>query len=349
MTRTLFALLAVALGGCDMMKPRVSDIPIDAPPGIDPDGSYTGPKQVLPPGTIVPGIAENAELLAQIEVFDGLSDRSLEMNGGVVTRSTGKAGGATVLYWNFGSALVVDNFLNSAPIYVLADDDGAGNFTPRTDHLPLIDTIPGDQRYAAFRRITYVPVMPSYAGQLITSIDALGEAVALGLVGEPVPAGTWQNMPVVPPGTKLELGGTAAPMEATKVYARGYIVDVLPMGYVQPLANGRVPMGQELRLLSGVATGTPPSLPTSPDSVSLFQFGIPAGPPTTSYNYTPAVTQVEVRLASGVDPAAITNDTQLFKRSGSGSVNGYYPDTVASYVVTDSASNKQIQFAEGSP
>jgi hypothetical protein len=121
------------------------------------------------------------------------------------------------------------------------------------------------------------------------------------------------------------------------------------MGYVQPLANNRVPMGQEIRLFSGVATGTPPSLPTSADSMSLFQFGIPAGPPTTSYNYTPAATQVEVRLANGVDPASITNDTQLFKRSGSGSVSGYYPDTVATYVVTDSVSNKQIQFAEGSP
>lgn len=349
MTRTLITLLVTALGGCDMMKPRVSDVPIDAPPGVDPDGSYTGPKQVLPAGTPVPSIAENAELLAQIEVYDGLSDRSLEMNDGVVTRSTGKAGGTTVMFWNFGSALVVDNYLNSAPIYILADDDGAGNYTPRTDHPWLIDSIPGDQRYAAFRRITYLPVMPSYAGQLITSIDALSEAVALGLVGEPVPAGTWQNMPVVPPGTKLELGGTAAPMEATKVYARGYVVDILPMGYVQPLANNRVPMGQEIRLFSGVATGTPPSLPTSADAMSLFQFGIPAGPPTTSYNYTPAATQVEVRLAEGVDPGSITNDTQLFKRSGSGSVNGYYPDTVASYVVTDSVSNKQIQFAEGSP
>lgn len=350
MTRLRFALLALpALAACDLLGPRVSDVPLDGQPGVDPDGSYTGPKQVLPPGTTVPSIAENAELLAQIQVYDGLSDRALEMSGGVVTRSTGKAGGTTVMFWNFGSALVVDNYVNSAPIYVLADDDGAGNYTPRTDHPPLIDSIPGDQRYAAFRRITYLPVMPSYAGQLITSIDALNEAIALGLVGEPVPAGTWQNMPVVPPGTKLELGGTAAPMEATKVYARGYVVDVLPMGYVQPLASGRVPLGQEIRLLSGVATGSPPSLPTSPDAQSLFQYGIPAGPPTTAANYTPVAVQVEVRLANGVDPASITSDAQLFKRSGSGSITGYYPDAVASYVITDTVSNKQIQFAEGSP
>lgn len=350
MTNARFALLALtALGACDLLGPRVSDVPLDGQPGVDPDGSYTGPKQVLPPGTPVPSISENAELLAQIQVYDGLSDRALEMSGGVVTRSTGKAGGATVMYWNFGPALVVDNFVNSAPIYVLADDDGAGNFTPRTDHPPLIDSIPGDPRYAAFRRITYLPVRPSYAGQRITSIDALNEAIELGLVGEPVPAGTWQNMPVVPPGTTLELGGAAPPMESTKVYARGYVVDILPMGYVQPLSNGRVPLGQEIRLLSGVATGSPPTLPTSADPQPVFQYGIPAGPPTTASNYTPVAVQVDVRLASGVEPAAITTDAQLFRRSATGTITGYYPDVVASYVVTDSVTNKQIQFAEGSP
>lgn len=350
MKRTFITFLAVtALGGCDMMKPRVSDIPIDAPPGVDPDGSYTGPKQVLPPGTPVPSIDENAELLAQIKVYDGLSDNALMQSGGVVTRSTGKAGGATVMYWSFGAALVVDNFLNSAPIYMLADDDGAGNLTPRTDHPWLIDSIPGDSRYAAFRRIMYVPVTSKYEGQLITSIDALNEAIELGLVGEPTPVSTWRNMPVVPPGTKLELGGAAAPMEATQVYARGYLVDVLPMGYTQPLANGRVPLGQEARLLSGVAAGTPPSLPTALDAQPVFQFGIPAAPPTTSYNYTPAVTEVDVRLATAVDPTMVTSDAQLFKRSGNGSISAYYTTMVDSYVITTNVSNKQIQFAEGSP
>jgi hypothetical protein len=352
MRKPAITLLALAaLGGCDMLKPRVSDVPVDATPGLDApdqDSGYTGPKSVLPPGTAVPSISENAELLAQIKVYDGLSDNALMTSGGVVTRSTGKAGGVTVRFWNFGSALVVDNFLNYAPIYVLANDDGAGNLTPRTDHPWLIDSIPGDSRYAAFRKLMYVPVTAQYEGQLITSIDALNEAVELGLVGEPKAAGTWRNMPVVPPGTKLELGGTAAPMEATQVYGRGYLVDVLPMGYLQPLSNGRVPMGQEARLLSGVPTGTPPSLPTALDPQPVFQYGIPAAPPTTTFNYTPAVTQVEVRLAGGVDPTMVTADTQLFARMGS-SISGFYPGMVASYTITTTVSNKQIQFAEGAP
>lgn len=341
----------VALVGCDQLGPRVSDGTLDAAPKPDsgPDAPANGPKYVLPAGATVPSIADNAELLSQIKVFDGLNDNTLAGNGGIVTRSTAKAGGVAVMFWSFGSALVVDNFVVPAAVYMLADDDGTGTLTPRTDHPWLLDSIPGDSRYNGARRIIYVPVTAAYDGELITSIEALNEALELGLVGEPKLAGTWRNMPVVPPGIKLELGGAAAPMEATQVYARGYIVDVLPLAYTQPLRNGGIPLGQEARLLSGVASGTPPALPTAADAQPVFQYGIPAAPPTTAFNYTPIVTSLDVRLASGIDPATINNDTQLFRRSATGAINGYFGTTVDNYVVTTTVSNKQIQFAEGSP
>ena len=47
--------------------------------------------------------------------------------------------------------------------------------------------------------------------------------------------------------------------------------------------------------------------------------------------------------------AAVTNDAQLFVRSASGSINSYYVDTVANYVVTTNVSNKQLQFMDGAP
>ena len=142
----------------------------------------------------------------------------------------------------------------------------------------------------------------------------------------------------------------AAPLAATEVYGRGYRVELFPLGdSAQPLRNNPIPMGQESRLLSGVATGTPPVLPTALDAQPVFQYGIPTTPPTTTFNYTPLVTELDVRLANGVDPTTITNDTQLFKRAATGSITGYYTDTVASYVVTTTVSNKQIQFAEGAP
>jgi hypothetical protein len=344
--------LLLAFAACNTLKPRVGDELVDAATAtVDakPDSPPGGPRFVLPSGSMVPSVSENAELTSQIKIFDGLNDNALMMSGGVVTRSTGKAAGTSVLYWSFGTVIVVDNFVVAAPVYILANDDGAGNLTPRTDHPWLIDSIPGDSRYSAMRRIIYVPVTAAYAGEVIPSIEALDEAITLGLVGEPKPAGTWRNMPVVPSGTKLELGGASAPMPATQVYARGYVVDLLPLAVAQPLANGRIPMGQESRLLSGVATGTPPALPTALDAQPVFQYGIPPGPPTTSFNYTPVVTELDVRLADGVDPATINHDNQLFRRSASGAITGYYPAAVSSYEVMTVVSNKQIQFADGAP
>lgn len=351
---------AVALGaGCDYLQPLVDDERYDgAPPVGDidamlpPPNDAAGPRYVLPPGTAVPSIADNAELVIQIRLNDGLSDSALAANGGVLARTTGKAAGATVMFWNFGPAPMAGNFAVTAPLYVLADSDGGSGWIPRTDHPPLIDSIPGDVRYAPVRRILYVPVTASYAGERLTSIDALAEAIELGLVLEPVPAGTWRNMPVVPHDTKLEVGGAAPPVEPTEVYGRGYRVTLFPLGGdrgTQPLRNGSVPVGQESRLFSGVPTGTPPILPANADATPLFQYGIPAAPPTTTFNYTPLSTQLDVRLANGVAPAAITNDPQLFSRNATGAITGHYVDAVANYVVTTTVSNKQLQFQEGQP
>jgi hypothetical protein len=348
---------AIAFGsGCDILQPLVEDDRYDATPtpGADapPPVDASGPRYVMPPGSAVPGIADDAELLTQIRLNDGLSDSALAANGGVLARSTGKAGGTTVMFWSFGSAPMAGNFAVTAQLYVLVDSDGAGGWIPRADHLPIIDAIPGDVRYSPIRRIIWVPVTTSYAGEILPSVEALAEALDLGLVAEPVPAGTWRNMPVVPPDTKLEVGGAAPPVEPTEVYGRGYRVTLFPLGGdrgTQPLRNGSMPVGQESRLFSGVPTGTPPTLPVNADAQPLFQYGIPAAPPTTAFNYTPLVTQLDVRLAGGVAPAGISNDPQLFARSGTGGITGYYVDAVASYAVTTSVSNKQLQFQEGQP
>jgi hypothetical protein len=216
--------------------------------------------------------------------------------------------------------------------------------------VPLIDSIPGDAGYTAIRRVIYVPVTPTYAGELLTSTAALQEAIELGLVGEPVPAGTWRNMPVVAAGTKLEVSATLPAVPATEVYARGYRVDLFPLGGalgIQPLRNN-VPLGaQESRLLSGVATGVPPVLSTALDAQPVFQLGIPAAPPTTTPNYSPIVTELDVRLATAIAPATILSDARLFTRATSRSISGYLTDNVASFAITTTVSNKQIQFVDG--
>jgi hypothetical protein len=353
---TRAAIPITVLSACNFLEPRVDDITIDAPPEVRPADaaidSPPGPKYVLPPGAVVPPVANDAELTSQIRIFDGLSDSALAMNGGVVTRSTGKAGGQTVRFWTFGGAKIIDGFVASSPLYVLADPDGAGGFIPRAGHPWLIDSIPGDPVYTAIRRVIYVPTTASYQGEVLASTAALAEAIDLGLVGEPVPAGTWRNMPVVPTGTRLEVSTVLPPVPATEVYGRGHRVELFPLGGalgIQPLRNGSPIGAQEVRLLSGVASGTPPALPTTLDAQPVFQLGIPAAPPTTTPNYSPIVTQLDVRLANGVAPAAVTSDAQLFVRSATGSINAYLTDTVASYTVTTTVSNKQIQFVDGEP
>jgi hypothetical protein len=158
-------------------------------------------------------------------------------------------------------------------------------------------------------------------------------------------------MPVVPPDTNLELGGTAAPLPPSEIYALGHRVTAFRVGHTQPLRNNSVSIGQESRLVSGVATGTPPAMPTSADAVPVFQYGIPAAPPTDTLNYTPLATQIDVRLTTGIAPATIMNDAQLFRRmpAATGSINGYYVDAVASYTITTTVTNRQIQFLEGAP
>jgi hypothetical protein len=349
------AFLLAALAGCNLLDPRVADQTIDAParpPDAPVDTFTAGFVYVLPPGSLVPPASDDPELTSQIRIFDGLSDSALAANGGVLARLTGKANGVSVKYWSFGAARIVDGYVASTPLYILADSDGAGGYTPRADHPWLIDSVPGDPGYTAIRRLVYVPVTTKYAGEVITSTQALAEAIQLGLVGEPVPAGTWRNMPVVAAGTKLEVSATLPAVAATEVYAKGHRVELFPLGGalgIQPLRNGQPLGGQEERLLSGVATGTPPALPVTLDATPVFQYGIPAAPPTMAPNYTPVVTEIDVRLANGVDPTTILNDTQIFRRGTTGSISGYMVDTVASYTLTTTASIKQIQFVDGEP
>jgi hypothetical protein len=342
---------ALAASGCDLLEPRsnaADPAPADAAPTPAPDAT-PGASHVLPADAAVPSVADALELASQIRVYDGLSDAALEASGGVLARGTGKAGGVVVRYWDFGAAQLDGNFAIKSPVYVLADDDGAGGYTPRADHPYLLDSIPGDPRYSAVREVFYLPVTAAYAGERLTSIEALAEAFALGLVGEPVAKGTWMIMPVVAVGTLLELGGSSAPRAATEAYARGLRVEQFVLGYEQPLRNGLVPIGQEARLLSGVASGSPAVLPTSPDAQPVFQYAIPLAPPTTTFNSTPLVTALEVRLAGGVAPADIDEDADLFSRGGTGAISGYRTDNVASYAVTTTVSIRQVQFAEGEP
>jgi hypothetical protein len=173
-------------------------------------------------------------------------------------------------------------------------------------------------------------------------VRALEDAVELGLVEQPVPMGTWFNAPVVPPGTTIEVGLGKAPAAPIEVFAGGHRVDTFLFGGargIQPLRNGAVPAGQASVLREGLSV----TFLASP----IFQWAVPAAPPTMTPNYTPLCTRVEVRLAPGIVAAeTIHGDADLFTRSMTGAITAM-TENVASFEVTERIENWPLQFVEG--
>jgi hypothetical protein len=318
MTRQWMLVVAFGLGGCTL-DPLVEDEPGES-------------VHVLPPGSEVPRIDEDVELVHQISVHDGLDDGDLEEAGFVIARETGWANGVAVNYWAFGNA---PRF--AGLVYVLVDGGGE-----RIDHPYLFDSIPGDASYSPFRKIQHVVVTDRYDGEVLPTIRALEDAFELGLVEEPVNIGFWIDAPVVPPGVTLDTG-RVDPEPPVEAYAAGFRVDYFVFGGergVQPVRNGGMPAGQAsvVREAGQVRFSSEP----------IFQYGIPAEPAVDGFNWTPLVTMVEVDLAAGVLGDTIAADADLFVRSMTGSVTGMTP-AVDRFTVTTTVRNLPVQFEEGWP
>jgi len=315
--RTL-VLTSVFLAGCTL-DPLVED---------DPQVSV----HILPAGSDVPSIADDPELVHQIEVHDGLDDDDLVEAEGVIARAPGWANGVAVSYWAFGNATRI-----TATAYVLVDGEDA------IDHPWIFDTIPGDPGYSPIRRLSHVQITGAYDDEVLPDLAALFDAIELGLVEEPVPVGTWIDAPVVMPGTTLEVGEdeVADPIIA---YAGGWQIDHFRLGgdlAEQPLRFGGISTTQVSRLREEMSAGF--------TSAPVFQMALPTEPPTDRPNWLPLVTIVEVRLAPGVIAATdIDADADLYMRSGSGSISAYTP-LVDSYTVTTTTQHWAIQLEEGKP
>lgn len=290
---------------------------------------------VLPRGSVVPSVADSAELATQIALNDGLDDKTLTMTGGVIVRAAGWSDGAQVMTWSFGPLDRVP-----APIYVFGRDT-AGGFQP-VDHPYLLAGIPGDVGYKPIVVVHHVPVTDAYDGELITSLQALSDARDLGLVEEPVSTSTFFDGPVIAPGLVLESGG---PMPARPVpaYGRGYAVEMFQLGGtlgVQPI-GGYAPSSHVSYLREAMKATHDATRP-------IFQARIPTAPPGEKANYTPVSTVVHVDLAPGVAASTIVADADLFTRSGSGAITGTTAN-VAAFTITTTTLNLPMQFAPGVP
>jgi len=317
---------AVVIGTTGCLDPLVKDKP----------GASA---HLLPAGTLVPSAIDNPDLKVQLTLNDGLDDAAFTMNAGVVPRGTGMSEGVPVRFWSFGPATPAPS-----PIYKFFQMTGSGLMP--IAHPPLLDALPGDHGYGPIHGINQVVVTDAYNGELITTMDALADAIDLGLVNEPVPLKMFVDCPVVLPSTKLDVGGTTLQALPETMYARGYTVTAFELGGalgVQPIPAGGVLMPTKqvsfLREPQKIYDTTRP----------IFQATIPTVmPPTAMPNYTPLSVVVNVDLAPNVTADTITKDSDLFIRSSTGAITGT-TGNVAAFQVTTSIQLLQLQFTDGMP
>jgi hypothetical protein len=315
MTLRSIALPLVAVTAPACLEPRVDDAP----------GASV---HLLPGGAAVPLVTDNAELINQITLNDGIDDRALDANG-VLARGTGMSAGQTVRFWRLGAATRAPS-----PIYEFYDEEGM------QPHPALVDALPGDPGYSPLHAINRVVLRSAYNSQLITTTEALADAIDLGLVSEPEPEGIFLDTPIVLPDTQLELGGgmTALPK---LIYARGHQVGVFRFGGERGPQPGSqlLPSLQVSFLRAARGAGYDTSRP-------IFQATIPTMVADQRVTYTPLSEVIEVDLAEGVDPAAITDDSQLFVRADNGRIMAT-TELVTRFEITGSLQLLQLQFTEG--
>jgi hypothetical protein len=204
-----WSMLLVTSSGC--LEPRVSD-------------EVPGTGLILPAGSIVPSIATDPILAAQVDAGDAV-DRRVPLNSGFV-------GGGQVFFWDFGPAPD-----NSAPLIFLRrpTTDGSIELVP---HPPILDVIPGDPNYTPFWAIWHVDVTELYDGEVIPSLEALQEAQDRGLVVMPEQRPTYLNCPVVHPDVRIEVGAGNEDAAPSPGFYRGLQVDLVNFAF-RPLLEDK--------------------------------------------------------------------------------------------------------------
>lgn len=169
-------------------------------------GDGTDYQHILTAGASVPSVYDDSTLTDRIDSADGV-DRE-------VTRVSAFVHGERTWYWLFGEAAE-----QPMPAWVLCErttDDGC----EPVDHPYVIDALPGDEGYSPFGQVYWVPVTGKWHGELLTSREAIDEAVSEGLVEEPEKQLRFLHCPVVHPDVRVEVGPDEW-VEPGPVYYRG--------------------------------------------------------------------------------------------------------------------------------
>jgi len=296
---------------------------------------------VLEAGSTVPIAADSPEIANQITLNDGIDDKLLAINNGVIPRGTGQSAGEPVRYWSFG-------FASRAPAPLFRFFERTPTGLKRISHLAMVESIPGERSYNPLHTINQVVVTARYRGELITTAEALADAIDLGLVEDPEPTGEFVASPIVLTTTRLEISSKPAvpPVAPEQVYGHGYIVGMFELGGafgVQP-TGGFLPTRQVSFLRES-------NKPAYDATRPIFQATVPtASPPTTPpASYTALSVVINVDLVSTMPAAMITKDSDLFVRDGAGAIVSTKAGAVQQLQITTSMLVLPIQFTEDAP
>ena len=206
--------LMISLAGC--LGPQVSDRSVTA---------------ILPAGATVPEIANDTVLAMQIASHDSID--------GVLPLVSAFADGLPVHVWDFG---IAPRF--AAPLLVLMRRDANRTLTP-VAHPRIADALPGDRGYSPFWALFVVEVTDRYAGEQLTSLEAVDEAIDRGLALPPVATDNGINCPVTAGDARIAVGGGQQPIGPNgEFFFRGLRAHCYDFGPI-PLIN-------KVRLAEGV-------------------------------------------------------------------------------------------------
>jgi hypothetical protein len=135
----------------------------------------------------------------------------------------------------------------AAPAYVLVTRQSDGSLE-RIDHAPIVAAIPGDASYSPFRVVFALVVTDAYRGELVTSADAIEEAVTDGLIESPVVQGEAVDWPIVASDIRLEVGGGQARAASGTMYYRHQTVTYFDLGAIPTYDTVRIPIAARYEL-----------------------------------------------------------------------------------------------------
>lgn len=312
------ALAVVLCAGC--LDPLVGDEP-----------GYS--RYVMPPGSTVPNAYVDVQINRKIDVNDGATMPAVALKKGF-------AAGQEVQYWDFGVAKRA-----AAPAYGIRKCDGSEPL----QHPVIVDNIPGDSDYSAYRAIAWACTTSKYKGEIIPSLDAFNDAIDLGLIVDPGTMGTtaWVNHPIVAPNVA---GGLMSGPMTSVAYYKGTQVLFYDL---EPVEGAFLYDGMPVKTGNVYEIMKPGSM--APARVIFSQpWRDPVNPAMRNPLYTPSWLVVTVTAKAPSDPMmtidsvieSLKSESDLVTVGMNNALTVVNPSKVASAVVTTNRVNRPFVLLE---